>query len=429
MPVPVRDRSEVWWLVLVMLVGFFLAVASHYVLGVYLHKRYPYNTFLFDPVHPFGDLAVTLRAAANPSPYVGVGAFRPSGYFPFANLLIKPLTWLPYGHAAPLYLLGTTATILWVLAAQLRDADLPLRLVTACVIGLLNYPVLLMLDRGNVEGLILLLLTGSALTARRGAWKWSAVLIGAAAAMKGYPLLFVLVLVGARRYRDVLIAAVTAVALTLVSLMTFAGGVAENVRGMLSSLDAFFAFNSGELGVQHGSSLNGLASALAHMAPSLTWLHQTVAPISLGVLIIGAAGVASGRLLLWQSYAVVAALTILVPTVAFDYRLVLLLVPVILLLREPGGSLRRSSVLLLGLLFVPKGLPVLYGQVTLGVVVNPLLLLLLVVGLTSMAVRQRPAMTGSGSVGDVVPKIGGAALSRGRCYREASAVPHDRPMR
>jgi Glycosyltransferase family 87 len=383
-----RNRDEVLWLMLLMFVGFSVAVFSHYLMGFYLGQPYPYNTFLSNPLYRFSDLYQTWLTTGNPSPYLGSSATFPSSYLPFTHLILKPLTWLPYFLALPLFLVSTAAAILWLLAAQLREVALPLRLVTASVIGLLNYPVLLMLDRGNVESLILLLVAGSALNARRGAWKWSAVLIGAAAAMKGYPLLFVLVLVGARRYRDAAVAVVTAAGLTLVSFMTFSGGLLENARALIHSLGTVFAINAGEIGVQHGSSLSGLASAVAHTAPAMSWLPETVAPISLAVLLVGAIGVASGRLALWQSFAVVAGLTVLVPSVSFDYRLVLLMVPLVVLLREPGGSLRRPSLLLIGLLFVPKGLPILYGGVSLGVVVNPLLLLLLVLGLTSAAVHR-----------------------------------------
>ena len=403
---PARDRSEVWWLVLIMVVGFLVAVTSHYVEGFYLRRPFPLNTFLSNPVYRFSDLYQTLSVSGHPSPYLGSSAPLPSSYLPLTHLLLKPFTWLPYFLALPLFLFSTMAAILWLLARQLLDLNLPLRLLVTGVIGLMNYPILFMLDRGNVESLVLLILAASALSARRGAWKWSAVLIGAAAAMKGYPLLFVLVLVGGRRYRDATVAVVTAVALTLVSFMTFSGGLVENARAFINSLGAFFANNVGETGIQHGSSLSGLATAVAQTLPAMSWLHEMVAPISLGVLLIGTAAVVSGRLVLWQSYAVVAGLTVLVPTVSFDYRLVLLMVPLLVMLREPGGSLRRTSLVLIGLVFVPKGLPILYGQVSLGVMVNPLLLLVLVLGLSTVAVCQRPAGTDPGSPAELVSRTG-----------------------
>lgn len=397
-----QDRTEVWWLLLIMVVGFFVAVVSHYVLGVYSGRPYPYNTFLFRPAdafdstspaitgsHFFGDLFVNWHHSGDPNPYLHPSTVIPSNYPPFTHLLFRPLSALPYTLALSIFLVGTTAAVLWLLAAQLKDVTLPLRLLAAGVIGLLNYPMLLMLDRGNVEGVVLLFLAAAALSAHRGAWTRSAVLIGAAAAMKGYPLLFVFLLLGARRYRDAAVALSTAAGLTLLSFSTMSGGVFDNARGFLRAVGSFEAFGAGDAGVQHGSSLHGLASVAAHIWPTMTWLPGVAPPLALVILLIGSVSVISGRLLLWQSCAVIAGLTILVPAVAFDYRLVLMLVPLLVLLREPGGSLRRPVVLMLGLLFVPKGLPVLYGEVNIGVVVNPLLLVLLVLGLSMTALRQQ----------------------------------------
>jgi len=399
-----------------MVVGFFVAVVSHYALGVYDGRPYPYNTFLFKPgdmfekssegvgSHFFGDLFATWHYSRDPSPYLHSNIVIPSNYPPFTHLLFRPLSALPYTVVLSIFLVGTTAAVLWLVAAQLKDVTMPLRLLAAGVLGLLNYPILLMLDRGNVEALVLLFLAAAALSARRGAWTWSAVLIGAAAAMKGYPLLFVVLLLGARRPRDVNVAVSTAAGLTLLSFSTMAGGVLDNARGFLRGVGSFDAFGTGERGVQHGSSLHGLTSVAAHIWPTMTWLPRVTPPLALVILLIGSVSVISGRLLLWQSSAVIAGLTILVPTVAFDYRLVLMLVPLLVLLGEPGGSLRRVSVLTLGLLFVPKGLPVLYGEVNVGVIVNPLLLILLVLGLSITALRQQPTASELRAPGNIFPR-------------------------
>jgi hypothetical protein len=401
-----RDRNDLWWLLLVMVTGFFIAVTAHYVQGVYQGKMYPANTFLFRPadgfvsspaivgVHGFGDLFATWRHAGDPSPYLEPSVFFPSNYLPFTHLLMRPFSWLPYIVVLVIFLVGTSTAVVWLLAAQLSDLALPLRLLSSGVLGLLNYPVLFMLDRGNVEAVVLLFLAAAALLARRDAWVWSAVLIGAAAAMKGYPGLFVLVLIGARRYKEAAVAVATAGGLTLLSLLTFSGGLVANIRALLDALRGFEAAGAVEAGVQHGSSLAGLASATGQLAPSLPSLGGAATLVSIVVLIVGAIAIASGRLFLWQSCAVVAGATVLVPTVAYDHRLVLLMVPLLLLLAEPAGLLRLPALLLMGLLFVPKGLPILYGEVRLSVLVNPVLLLVLMLGLSAAALRQPP---GSGA--------------------------------
>jgi len=69
---------------------------------------------------------------------------------------------------------------------------------------------------------------------------------------------------------------------------------------------------------------------------------------------------------------------ILVPTISFEYRMVHLYLPLLLFVaaHEP----RRSDplfVALFGLLLVPKGLPILFDDVNVGSIVNPLLLAVL----------------------------------------------------
>ncbi len=420
-----RDVNEVWWLVLLMLTGFFIAVVSHYVQGVYRGKPYPDNTFLFRPddgefagsqdvvgVHGFGDLFLTLRLSGDPSPYLdlGQGVFLSSNYLPFTHLLLRPFTWLPYTLVLALFLIGLAVAVVGLLGAQLSYLDMPLRLLAAGVLGLLNYPVLLMLDRGNVEGLILLFLAAAILLARREAWAISAVLIGAAAAMKGYPVLFVLVLLGARRYRDSMIAVGTAGLLTLLSLLSFSGGLVNNVEAMLAAGRGFNSIADNEFGVQHGSSLRGLASALAELLPTWPSLGGVATVVSLALVVVGAVAVLSGRLFAWQSCAIVAALTVVALPVAFDYRLVLLVVPLLLMLGQPPGLLRFPALLVLGLLLVPKALPTLYGDVGLSALVNPILLLILVVGLSSVALRQ-PAGSGASIQPEAATGPGRAAMS------------------
>ena len=415
-----RNRTEVWWLLLLMVVGFFAAVAAHYVQGVYRGQPYPFNTFLFRPGAAFSDLSATLALSGDANPYLAPSTPFASNYPPFAHLLLRPMSALPYDLALAIFLVGVTAAALWLVAAQLKDVILPLRLLAAAIIGLLNYPMLFMLDRGNIEGLLFLVLAAAALCARRRAWTWSAVLIGVAVAMKGYPVLFIFVLLGARRYRDAIIAAVTAAGLTLISFMTLSGGLLENAKALLKTLLAFDGAGTVELGVQHGSSLNGVASVAAHTWPAVSWIPRLTAPLTIGVLVVGVVAVISGRLLLWQSCAVVVALTILVPSVAYDYRFVLMLVPLLVLLREPGGLLRRPSILLLGLLFVPKGLPVLYGEVTIGVVLNPLLLLLLVLGLSTAAFWQRSTRAEPRDAGELLPGDGSTRTDASRHAEHAA---------
>jgi len=415
------DRAELWWLLLILVVGFFVGVATHYQRGVFQGRPYPENTFLFRPGAQFSDLSATLALSSDPSPYLYPSVGFTSNYPPFVHVLLRPLAALPNPLALQVFLIGVAGATVWLVASQLRDVTLPLRLLAAVLVGVINYPMLFMLDRANIEGLALLLVAGAAICASRRSWMWSAVLIGIAAAVKVYPGLYVLVLIGARRYREAAVAVVTAATLTAISLLAFSGGVMANARAFVKSTLAFETTHPGDNGVQHGSSIAGMLAAAARHWPEVSWIPSLRTPIVVGLLLVGVVAIISGRLALWQSFAVIGGLTILVPSVAFDYRLILLLIPVTLLLRSRGGRFRWPAIVLLGLLCVPKGLPVLFGEVAVGVVVNPVLLLVLVVGLSALALAQRPA--------GYEPASGAGPASDGAQARaEAATIQEARPV-
>jgi hypothetical protein len=81
-------------------------------------------------------------------------------------------------------------------------------------------------------------------------------------------------------------------------------------------------------------------------------------------------------LALWERVALLVATLVLVPPVSYDYRLIHVLLPILLLLRFPG-PVRTAAVVLLGIVLIPKGLPVLFADVNIGTVINPLALLAL----------------------------------------------------
>jgi len=71
---------------------------------------------------------------------------------------------------------------------------------------------------------------------------------------------------------------------------------------------------------------------------------------------------------------------ILVPAISFEYRMLHLYVPLLLFIA--ASEPRRSDplfVALFGLLLVPKGLPILFDDVNIGSLVNPLLLAVLMI--------------------------------------------------
>lgn len=390
-------------LVLVVLVGALLAAALHYWQGYYLEKPYPFNTPLYQPGdkfepaapglggHFFGDWYEVWRQVRAPSAYVTPG-LAPSNYFPFTHFLFKPLAWMGYPASTAIFLLGSWVLIALAIWLALGSED-RIRKGIACVaLAGLSYPVLFALDRGNVELTIFLLLWLSLALIERTRYMAAAVPLAIAASMKLVPLLLAAVFVAERKWRALLLTIGLTVGLSVIALLAMHGGFSQNVHGLRQGLHDFSNIEQSESGhhsLQHGTSIRGLLAVL--VGEGWSWLKGPLDAqryISYGIGAVFVTGALLLPLLLWERVALLVITLIVVPPVSFDYRLIHLLLPILLLLRQ-ARPVPRLPVLLLALMLVPKSLPVLYADINIGTVLNPLLLLALGVTILVSANRRR----------------------------------------
>ena len=76
----------------IVLVGFFIAVVFHYVLGFYMDLGVPYNSFLFSSASAFCDFKNLLSFVADFKPYSIPSDWI--NYFPLAYILLFPFSLL-----------------------------------------------------------------------------------------------------------------------------------------------------------------------------------------------------------------------------------------------------------------------------------------------------------------------------------------------
>jgi Glycosyltransferase family 87 len=379
-----------------------VAAGAAYVQGYYYAKPYPFSTFLFNPsdkfvpgapgvgTHYFGDLYGLWRHTRDANPYRHPSIPYPSNYLPFTHVLFKPLSWLSYPIASAGFLIGSllaTMAICWRwIEAQERVVHALLTLIIAC----LSYPVLFALDRGNVDilGFILLWLMIEAIS--RGAWTAAAVLLALGASMKGVPGILILLFVPARQWRAALLAIGLTVALSVVGLAIMHGGIVDNFNGLRDAIQSFNrTVDQGTTGLQHDSSIHGLLAVLEHWG--LGGATGAAAALSAVLVVVAVLGSLLLPLALWERLTVLTVAFILAPTVTFDYRLVFMLLPVgVVLSGRHTPEVPAYVIVLFGLLLIPKEWPLLWADVGLGTLVNPLLMLgLFGVALAGGVARRR----------------------------------------
>lgn len=392
-----RTRSQV--LAIVISAGFVAAVYFHYWLTAYGGASYPQSTYLFRPDdkmpsatmqgfgkdvsvrHCFGDLYAPYLQTLRRAPYSSEGMY-PSPYLPFAHALLLPFTFLPYDLLLPPYLAcfaaGTFALCLWAVK-ELSWTD---RLVFAVPITLMSYPPQLLMDRGNLEGIVfaftaLFYLSYSTNKSYAAAWY-----LAAAIAMKGYPVAYSLLFVLNAQWRQFFLCAAVSIVLTLASAALFEGGMSHNLLTIGAGITNWVTVMKSDEGVQHACSLYGLLSvsrrfsvgcpplqlAVSLAMDNYKWIQGMIA------LSFLAASIAL-PLRLWEVLSLVTFSFLLLPLSSPDYRLIHLFLPIIAFIRCPKVDHQSLTIAAVaGVLIIPKAYIYLSHEITIACVISPLIM-------------------------------------------------------
>jgi hypothetical protein len=348
---------------------------------VYLNRdRDPYNTRHLPPLPP---------------PHI-----RRTAYPPFANLFYFLLSrfdidyggtstdgpskaqdgalWLFFGIP---FLVFPALIVCWL------EPPNPWLTYLLVVIGFdLSYPMLFAIDRGNLELWILIPITVFAWLANAGSLarrRTAVAAVGVAAALKIYPLIFILVYLKQRRWMAALGAVAVAGVLTLAGYLALRGGPLENLSAHLG----FMRDASGEVrrdlqwATWFSSSLFSLVfltlKALLHWEKAAAWFLRNYSPL-LALFALGTAGVlAIRRLSFARLLAAVCCLAILVTPESPDYKLLLLFPATVALIAEGGGSrvFNLLFVAIVGMLLFPKNWVFIFEKTSSGSIFDPILVL------------------------------------------------------
>lgn len=374
--------------------GFILGVLFCLFYSVFLEWGYPYSTFLFRPNDRFQDFFGVLRLTADRNPYqirnvVGVLGHYPleaSNYLPFTHLLLYPFTLINKYSSLAIYTLLIFGSSVFLTAKALAaglSSGKSERYLNIIVFTLMSYPLLFILDRGNIEGIVFVFLACAAWLYLTGYGKWAAACIGTAASIKGFPILFLLLFIKERRWKELMIGVAVPASLSLVALLFLKAGVLENLALMIAALSHFGDFLLiWHNGITHSVSLFGMAYSvwiLIHQSfIDVATLKPFVAVYHIVAVVIGLFAVAYvyfSRLELWKVWFVLVAIVQLLPFPSYDYKLIHTMVPMFLLIRSGVETrLTRSYLMLLCLIVIPKGFWILFIDVRCGTILNPLLI-------------------------------------------------------
>jgi len=390
-----KRYSKSSMLAFIVMIGFVLSVFKHYILGAYAHLSYPYNTFLVTPDERFSDFFNIIRACKDNNPYL-TSYWIKSNFFPAANTYFYV-----FGLISNEWLsLGTyTCVFLAVYWSYIKKNLFPLNSLDSIrdfiIIACLTYPVLFSLDRANLEMHLFLLILGFVVLFQKERFVLSSLLLSFAIAMKLFPGVFIFLFIKEKKYKEVAYTIAATFCIFVFSLMSYQGGFAANLQGMLSALQGYNQIISGSHGLQHNVSYYGVLKIITsgyyyvfqgiHDATTVSLLANGVLKIPYMILVVLLFAFIVLRVLkyeqtLWKNVYLLSATMILLPHVSYDYRLIHLLIPIILFLKDDSWTpFRNRYVVLFGIMLIPNNYLYIRGDISIAVFVFPIIMTVLAI--------------------------------------------------
>ena len=321
-------------------------------------------TCIPDPIglHYFGDFVSVVCHSNLGSPYLDTS----TNYFPVAYLLMKifyPLMhaslWIGIGF---FYSMGALSLI-YVLNKLLKSSMgvFEIGMVLFIVVGTAQ-PVISLIDRGNLQMIVTLLVLFSALEMSKTSEgnRYDALAIGIATALKGYPLIFAFRYLAAREYKRFFLTVFFAAASTLLALTSFRGGIFANFNPMK---DAILGFRGGERNwLRYNVSLKGMLYSIQHenffgLGGAVEWVINHYLLVIVVLACVAVFILIRLPLVLSEQFLLGAVFCGLLVDYTSSYVLTLFLVPLLLILkRDSFTKLNICYLAIIALLMIPKGI-------------------------------------------------------------------------
>lgn len=375
----------------IVMTGMLASLVFHHVLGVFQHKSYPLSTFLFRPDDALNDFKNMYHIVQGLNPYYSGFRFD-SVYFPVGSILFYPFTLFGSANKGVYVFLSFFLLIYAaILSLVLRKAG-GVSVASLLFLAFFNYPMLFALDRANIEIYLFLFLALFAYFYHfKKADLLADVFLALAISMKLYPGVLVVLYLRDRKFKHLLYIVLMCLAFSALSLLSFKGTFSGNVTGLLKALSAFGGSALGLNGIQHSASLFSFvriiegawlklfSSTYSDIASigTATSLPYTIfvlfAFIALAYLII------QKKMSDHDAWLILIASMIIFPTLSFDYKLISLLIPLLLLLAESDSApFTKMFCVSYGLLLIPKDYVMLRGDISLSSALDPVILIIMI---------------------------------------------------
>lgn len=371
----------------IVLVGFVVAVIFHYVLGFYMGLGYSFNTFLSEPNRAFDDFTAILPRIKEFAPYSLPANFQ--NYFPLAYIILMPFAYMQTPILAfVIFALGFIGFFLFFNIKSLKCENFGKiqNFKNIFIMTFLTYPFLCLMDRGNFDMGILVILTGFTYAFYKKNYKIVAILLGISNALKPYSFVFLILFLFEKKYKEFFGSIILSFLLILGGFFLFKGGLFNQLSIM--SQCYVYCENLFILNPTNGfSNSSSLFMALKFIFCSFNNIISIQSLLEIykyivAVFTIGTIFFAWREKIFWKRFSILTLYMLIVPHLVFDYKLIFLFIPLWFFINaEEKSKFDKFYAILFALLLIPKRYIILFNAVhgfnliLFSTVINPLLML------------------------------------------------------
>lgn len=394
------NKSEkIFLLANIVLVGFVAAVVFHYVLGFYMQKPYPFDTFLMPPNLAFGDFLDLLPQIKGFAPYTPPGTWQQ--YFPLAYIILAPFAYIKTRIIA--YFIFFSVFLGFFAFANKKflsceNSNKITNFQNIFILTLLSYPFLFLFDRGNFDMLIFIFFAAFIFSFQAGKYRLAAVFLGIMNATKPFSILFLILFLFDKKYKEFFLSIGLTFLLIVGGFMVFKGDFFNQIVVMLQSWILFqkeYVFETGNWGMANGSSLFTVSKFILckyGAQPIMsTFLLSKLYSCFVAAMTVLITVFAWREKTFWKRISLITLYMLLVPQSVYDYKLIFLFVPIYLFVNAQKQT--KSDLIytiLFGLLLIPKHYFIIdlmdkINNLSISMFINPIVMLMII----SLIIREQ----------------------------------------
>lgn len=366
----------------IVVAGFFIAIIFHYFCGNVLGLGDPLNTFLLYREWVFSDFIWVSDATKNLAPLSQPNIWII--YFPFAYVLLFPFTLIK--NLLLSYFLYTSIFIGFFVYCNIKflkceNLNKLQNFQSIFILTFMTYPFLYLLERGNFDMYLVLLMAVFVFAFMKEKYILSAVALALINAIKPFSAIFLILFLFEKRWKELFLSIFITILLTLGSFLILEGNILSQIailktnfnilserflyhplHGTTNSSSIFFALKLFIFDQKLSLSTQSLVKIYSYLGFVLTCLTILFT---------------CKEKVFWKQITLLTLYTSTVPYVVFDYKLIFLFIPIWLFVnQEEKSKFDLLYTILFGILLIPKKYFWFFGFHILSVYLNPIIILL-----------------------------------------------------